>query len=62
MLITGISNYQMEKWYCQQNKIKNIYIEYKDALNPENYAMSIMNWQERALTSQLRMGILAIKI
>ena len=37
-------------------------VKFKDALNPENYAMSIINRQKRALTAQLRMGILPIKI
>ena len=37
-------------------------INFKNALNPENYAMSIINRQKRALTAQLRMGMLPIKI
>ena len=38
------------------------YIKFKDALNPENYAISIINRQRRAITAQLRIGILPIKI
>ena len=37
------------------------HIKFEDALNHENYAMSIMSRQKRALTAQLRMGILPIK-
>ena len=38
------------------------YIKFKDALNPVNYPMSIINRHKRALTAQLRMRILSIKI